>query len=181
MNSETPDSVLEFWFSERMEKAWFAKDEAIDREIAERFAAVHEAARDGGLDGWRDRPRGALARTIALDQFPRNLHRDSPRAFATDDLALAGAEEAIARGFDQQLSEKERQFFYLPFMHSEDIDVQRRSLDLYRALGNENLLGYAVKHHDIVERFDRFPHRNEVLGRESTAEEVEFLKDNPGF
>ena len=126
-------------------------------------------------------PAGALATVIVLDQFSRNLFRNSARAFVCDSTALAIAQEAIERGFDRELSTDHRLFLYIPFQHSEDRAVQRRSLELVTSLGLPDNLDFARQHHDIVERFGRFPHRNRILNRDSTPEETEFLKTHPGF
>ena len=128
-------------------------------------------------ESWRTTARGMLAAVIALDQFPRNLYRGDPRAFAADPAALALATEAVERGLDRAMSIDERKFLYLPFEHSEDPAVQARSVELFAALEDEDTLGYALRHKEIIDRFGRFPHRNEVLGRESTPEEIEFLKE----
>lgn len=174
-----PADILDFWFSEHAKANWFVRSEAFDAEIRTRFLSTLEQAQHGELEGWSKDAQGALALTILLDQFPRNLFRNSSRAFASDAKALATTKAAIAQGFDLQLSSEQRQFFYLPFMHSEVLAEQEESLRLYAALGNAYALDYAQQHHAIIARFGRFPHRNAVLGRESTAEELEFLKQ-PG-
>ena len=180
--SERPDSsrideVLRFWFEELTPEDWFGGGEAVDERIRERFLALHETLRERVPESWRATARGMLAAVIALDQFPRNVYRGDPRAFAADPAALALATEAIERGLDRAMSVDERKFLYLPFEHSEDPAVQARSVDLFAALRNEDTLGYALRHKEIIDRFGRFPHRNEVLGRESTPEEIEFLKE----
>ena len=175
----TPADVLAFWRAAGPEK-WFKKDVAFDAAIRERFAALHEAATSGALDGWSETAEGALALVIVLDQFSRNLFRGDRRTFAADPKALALADAAIKRGFDQQLSRTDRQFFYLPFMHSERIEDQERSVALYQALADPQLLPFAEDHADIIRRFGRFPHRNAVLGRDTTPQEQAFL-DEGGF
>lgn len=177
----TPQEILDFWFSDQMSRYWFAKSDDIDREIAARFSDTLEAAHAGRLDHWTQDADSALALVIALDQFPRNIHRGGPRAFASDDLALSHAGAALERGHDQAQPPERRQFFYLPFMHAEDLPAQDRSVALYQALGNENSLHFARDHRDIVARFGRFPHRNAILGRETTPDEAEFLKTHSGF
>jgi len=176
------DDTLDFWFGplpvERPE--WFRADPAFDREIAERFGPLIESALAGGLDGWADTPRGALARLLVLDQFTRNAFRGTPRAFAGDPLALAGARRMVRQGQDEALPTLQRMFVYLPFEHAEDIEAQREALRLFARdadLGDQ--AQWARKHHDVIERFGRFPHRNAILGRASTPEEIEFLKQ-PG-
>jgi uncharacterized protein (DUF924 family) len=175
-------SVLDFWFRgengtdlSAQRKVWFEKDAAFDKAIADGFTAAYERARDGALDALQESPEGCLALVILLDQFPRNLFRGDPRTFATDARARALARHAVDRGFDQQLPAAARMFLYLPFEHSEDLDDQHRCCALIEAMGNEELLKYAVKHRDIIARFGRFPHRNAVLGRTTTDEEATFL------
>lgn len=176
---ETPQAVLDFW-REAGPKKWFNKDAAFDDAIRARFLETHEAAAAGKLINWETTPDGALALVIALDQFPRNMFRGSARAFAGDPLARQVAERAIARGFDRQVPAREQGFFYLPYMHSERLDDQERSVVLYRALGEVENLKYADDHADIIRKFGRFPHRNAVLGRATSAEERAFL-DRGGF
>ncbi|MGZ3217887.1 DUF924 family protein [Paracoccus sp. T5] len=178
---KTPQQVLDFWFSDEMRPNWFAKSDQVDARIREDFADTYTAAHDGQLDGWMEDADSALAMVIALDQFPRNIFRGSPRSFESNDLALRHAKAALDRGHDQQQSPERRQFLYLPFMHSEELADQERSVQLYEALGNEHSLHFARDHRDIVARFGRFPHRNAVLGRDSTPEEAEFLKTHTGF
>ena len=171
------DEVLEFWFEELTSDDWFGGGDAVDARIRERFLGLHEALRSHVPESWRTTKRGMLAAVIALDQFPRNMYRGDPRAFAADAAAIGLAREAIERGFDRTMSKDERKFLYLPFEHSEDPVEQARSVDLFSTLDEEDTLGYALRHQEIVDRFGRFPHRNEVLGRQSTPEEIEFLKD----
>lgn len=168
-------SVLNFWFNESQPRQWFVKDQAFDDEISRRFASLHSRAKAGDLDAWGLSADGALALALVLDQFSRNMFRNSAESFATDAQALAIAKRAIAAGLDQQTSEKQRQFFYYPFEHSEDMHDQERAIKLFGALGNSDLLDWAEKHKIIIERFGRFPHRNAVLGRASSAEEEDFL------
>lgn len=174
-----PHDVLTFWEEAGAEK-WFSKDAAFDAEIARRFRAAHDAAVQGALAGWEETCEGALALVILLDQFSRNLNRGSARTFAADAMALAIADRAIARGFDAQTPMPLRQFFYLPFMHSERLADQERSVALYRALGEADLLKFADDHADIIRRFGRFPHRNSLIGRATTPDEQAFL-DAGGF
>lgn len=178
---KTPDEVLDFWFSGQMQPFWFAKSDQIDKEIAARFSDTYEAAHAGRLDGWMDAADSALALVIVLDQFPRNIHRGGPRSFESNELALRHAVTALDRGFDMVQPADRRQFLYLPFMHSEDLAEQTRSVSLYEGLGNDHSLHFAREHRDIVARFGRFPHRNAILGREDTPEEAEFLKTHSGF
>lgn len=182
------EEILNFWFGveageEGYREAWFRRDENFDHEIRERFAGDYEKAAAGELGGWMESPRGCLALILLLDQFPRNLFRDDPRAYATDGRAREVADHAVTTGLDRGLGPFERIFVYLPFEHSENVEDQRRSVELFLALDSEfempEILDYAVRHREVIERFGRFPHRNEVLGRASTAEEKAFLKE-PG-
>lgn len=173
--------VLRFWFEETRPQAWFTRDDALDAEIRKRFGALHASLNEKVPASVTTTPLGALATVIVLDQFSRNLFRNSPRAYSADPTACAIAEEAIAAGFDRELNAQQRIFLYMPFQHSEDRAVQARSVELFTQVGDANSLDYARQHRDIVERFGRFPHRNRVLGRESTPEEIEFLKTHPGF
>lgn len=175
----SPESVVAFWLDAGPEK-WFKKDEAFDAEIRGRFLPTYEAAAAGRLASWEATAEGALALLIVLDQFPRNMFRGSARAFAADPLARAVADRAIARGFDKQLGLPKQSFFYLPFMHSENLIDQERCVDLCRQAGAEDTLKFAELHADIIRRFGRFPHRNALLGRATTAEEQAFL-DAGGF
>ena len=178
---KTAQDIRDFWFSESVQPYWFAHSDDVDARIKAEMAETYEAAHRGDLDHWMENAANALALVIALDQVPRNLFRGSSRSFESNDIALTHARTALDRGYDQDLTETERQFFYLPFMHSEELADQDRSVKLYEALGNENALDFAHQHRDIIARFSRFPHRNEVLGREDTPEEVEFLKTHSGF
>lgn len=184
----SPGEVLGFWFGEgeergRYRRAWFIKDPAFDETIRLRFATLHERALRGELADWSDDPTSNLALVIVLDQFSRNLFRNSPGAFSGDAAALAAARAALTRGDDRHMLPVERLFLYLPFEHSESLEDQRRSCELMRPLAEfpdlDDVYGYAVRHREIIERFGRFPHRNAALGRASTAAEIEFLK-TPG-
>jgi uncharacterized protein (DUF924 family) len=174
-----PTDVLAFWRAAGPDK-WFSKDAAFDAEVAARFFALWEAAATGGFDRWEETPETALALVIVLDQFPRNMFRGEARAFASDARARAVAERALARGFDQRVPSGQRHFFYLPFEHSEVLADQHRALSLCEATGDADLLKWAKVHADIIRRFGRFPHRNALLGRATTAAEQEFL-DQGGF
>jgi uncharacterized protein (DUF924 family) len=179
-------AVLEFWFGPAPHATrgeWFRKDPRFDAAIRERFGAAIAEALAGGLGSWCGDAHGALARVIVLDQFTRNGFRDTPRAFAGDARALATAEYAIERGFERALDAFERWFLYLPFEHAEDLAAQERSLALFGKLaedtGERSPLEWAEKHAVVIRRFGRYPHRNEILGRQSTPEEIEFLRQ-PG-
>jgi uncharacterized protein (DUF924 family) len=179
MGPEAIDEILKFWFEELTPEDWFKVDSARDAEIVKRFGQIYAELAAGVPPNWLASPEGFLAAILVLDQFPRNMFRGDPRAFATDAAALALAKRAIAEGKDMLLPPEQRAFVYLPFQHSEDAGDQARSIELFTALGNKLNLDYAVRHKEIIDRFDRFPHRNAILGRKSTAEEIEFLKQ-PG-
>jgi uncharacterized protein (DUF924 family) len=185
------DAVLDFWFGPPDERGplqtrpqWFRKDDAFDAQVVRRFGALIEQALLGGVDHWAMpplRPLPALARVIVLDQFTRNAFRGSARAFAGDAMALQTARALVASGLDRELTGVQRLFVYLPFEHAEDLAHQRTSVQLFEQLGRDEpalagLLEWAQRHHDIVARFGRFAHRNAVLGRASTPEEIDFLK-----
>lgn len=178
----TPDDVLKFWFGENGRDQWFGKEPAFDEEISSRFGELAHRARDGMLERWVEAPRSCLALILLIDQFSRNLYRQSPLAWSADVHGLAVAKLALEKGFDADLDKIERAFMYLPFMHSEVLADQERAVELTKKNNdgsNEfNQANYdsAIEHRDIIARFGRFPHRNEVLERESTDEELEFLK-----
>jgi len=174
-----PADVLAFWRTAGPDK-WFEKDALFDAEIARRFSGLWHAAGEGQLPAWDDTAEGALALVIVFDQFPRNMFRADGRCYATDELARAAADRAIRRGFDRQMPHAERQFFYLPLMHSENFDDQQRCLEIARDYGDAEFTKYAEQHADIIQRFGRFPHRNALLQRPSTPEEQAFL-DGGGF
>ena len=175
----TAHDIVSFWQAASHDR-WFKKDPAFDDEIRTRFLATYEAAAAGKLNGWEQTAEGALALLILLDQFPRNMFRGDARTFATDALARAITAGALVRGFDSQVPNEMRAFFYLPFEHSEDLADQERGLALYKAAGDADGLKWAEIHADIIRRFGRFPHRNAVLGRATTPEEQAFL-DGGGF
>ena len=185
-----PEEVLAFWFGREGEEdygvfreAWFTKDPNFDREIRDRFEDVYEDAVSGELEVWKEEARSCLALIIVLDQFPRNMFRGEARMYVADGLALAAARYAVEHAYDRELPPFQRMFVYLPFEHSENLEDQRFSLELFRRLaeqtGSEDLIIYAMRHLRVIERFGRFPHRNEILGRLTTPEEAEFLKE-PG-
>lgn len=183
-------AVLAFWFGAPDDpafagprKAWFGKNDTFDAQIRQRFGGLYERAAAGACDGWRDDPASCLALILVFDQFPRNMFRGTPKAFATDARALAVARHAVARGDDRAVPPAHRSFYYLPFEHSEDMADQNRAVALFETVephpGREEGIDYAVRHRDIIARFGRFPHRNAILGRASTAEEIAFLQQ-PG-
>ena len=171
--------IIKFWFEEISQAQWWKKDVEFDQLIASRFSEVHGQAARCELYQWRDTAEGRLAEIIVLDQFSRNIYRDFPLSFATDSLALALGQEAIREGADQEVPESMRSFFYMPFMHSESAVIHEEAVALYEAYGNEGNLNFELRHKAIIDRFGRYPHRNEILGRDSTTEEVEFLSQ-PG-
>jgi uncharacterized protein (DUF924 family) len=198
MSTPGYEAVLDFWFgkldargvaAEAKSRAWFEKNEAFDREIEARFGALHAEIARGEHDDWLSSTRGALAMVIVLDQFSRNMFRNTKQMYDFDARALEIAKDLVERGEDRKLAFSERAFVYLPFMHSEDLVDQERCVELFQAFRDEHSgklydqcqynLDYAIRHRDIVRRFGRFPHRNAILGRESTPEEIEFLKQ-PG-
>lgn len=188
---ERVEEILRFWFGDpegeygQQRQVWFKKDSAFDSIIRQRFLEDVERAIAGDLDDWRQGSRSCLALVLLLDQFPRNLFRGDARSFEGDRAALTTAYDALDRGYDQQVLPVERMFFYLPLEHSENLADQERSVELVRSLHAtqpekfESTLDYALRHRDVIQRFGRFPHRNQVLGRETTPEEAEFLQQ-PG-
>jgi uncharacterized protein (DUF924 family) len=180
MQSDWVEQVMRFWFEELKPAAWFRKDTRVDDTIRERFAELHEEVAQLRPEQLTT-PLDCLAAVIVLDQFSRNLFRGSPRSYATDALALSIAQRAIAAGLDQQLTPQQRWFLYMPFQHAEDRAVQVRSIELFTQLNDPENLGYARRHQEIIDRFGRFPHRNQVLGRVSTPEEAEFIATHRGF
>jgi uncharacterized protein (DUF924 family) len=168
--------ILKFWFEEIDPSQWWKKDDAFDQLIRARFSEIHARATRCELYDWRADARGRLAEIIVLDQFSRNMFRGSPLSFASDPLALALAQEAVAVKADLALSPTERSFVYLPFMHSESLKIHALAMDLYQRNGIQSNLDFEIRHKQIIERFGRYPHRNGILGRSSTEEELEFLQ-----
>jgi uncharacterized protein (DUF924 family) len=174
-----PQSILHFWFTELTPKQHYAKDAALDEAIRSRFGATLEAAARCELFAWRATPEGRLAEVLVLDQFSRNVYRDTPRAFAQDALALALAQELVASGQDRSLPMMQRSFAYMPYMHSESALIHAQAVALFAQPGMEDSLRFEQRHQEIIDRFGRYPHRNALLGRESTPEELVFLSE-PG-
>ena len=173
------DDILYFWFTEAGPEAWWKKSDAFDALVTRRFGRLYEAARQGELWQWRARPEGRLAEIIVLDQFPRNMFRDSARAFESDAMALALSQEAVRLSVGEAWSAERRAFLYMPHMHSESRVVHEQAVKLFDAPGLEDILDFECKHKKIIDRFGRYPHRNAARGRLSTAEEIAFLKE-PG-
>ncbi|MGK7910733.1 MAG: DUF924 family protein [Synechococcus sp.] len=171
--------IVNFWFHEINPKQWWRKDPAFDSLLNERFWTVHQRASRCELYAWRNSPLGRLAEIIVLDQFSRNMYRGTTRAFENDPLALALAQEAISSNVDEELSQAERGMLYMPFMHSESLSIHEIAVDLFRKNGILSNYQYELKHKAVIEQFGRYPHRNDILGRQSTPEELEFLRQ-PG-
>lgn len=172
--------VLEFWYGELNPEQWWERDDAVDEVIISRFAGLYERLAGEVPGAWLQIPKGRLAAVIVLDQFPRNIFRGSARAFESDAKALRISSDTIAAGDDEVLSQVERSFLYMPFQHCEDCEIQARSVALFQSLGDASQLDFAIKHKQIIDRFNRFPHRNEVLDRDSSPREKEFL-GKPGL
>jgi uncharacterized protein (DUF924 family) len=173
--------ILTFWFSERVKPLWFRSTPEFDTELRERFFDTWQAASAGELDSWRQTPEAALALVIVLDQFPLNMFRGRPESFSSADQALGVAAEAVEKGWDRELEKTQLAFLYLPFMHSENRGDQERSVALFEAAGLESNLRFARHHRDLIRRFGRFPHRNAILGRASTDEELAYLVSKEAF
>jgi uncharacterized protein (DUF924 family) len=173
------DAILTFWFDEIAPAQWWKKDPSFDQLIADRFGDIHRQAAQCELYEWRSDPRGRLAEVIVLDQFSRNMYRDSPSAFAQDALALGLAQEALRVRADDILTPVERSFLFMPFMHSESLVIHEIAVGLFEKNGIASNYDFELAHKGIIERFGRYPHRNQILGRVSTAEEIEFLQQ-PG-
>lgn len=177
-----PGAVSSFWFEELEPKDWFVQNAEIDHEIAKRFGATHLSLAGSVPQQWWESAEAVLALIIVFDQFPRNIYRGTPLAFATDGLALREANAAVDAGLDQIVDAERRLFFYMPFEHSESLADQDRSVELFNQLANDDYLDYAHKHRDVITEFGRFPHRNLILGRDSTAEEAAYMaKPGAGF
>ena len=171
----TPEDVLNFWFSERVKPLWFKKSADFDLEIKQRFLDTYQRGKTGALADWRNSSKDILVLIIVLDQFPRNMFRNTSQAFATDKIAVELTKYAVSNNYQQDLSPEEQAFLYMPLMHSENEPDQAKCVELFTKLGREDNLKFAIKHREIIDRFGRFPHRNEILARESTSEEKEFL------
>ncbi len=181
-NLVDPETVLSFWFEELTPEDWFKKSDALDQTITDRFADTHLALARQIPDIWRSSADTVLALILVFDQFPRNIYRDTPLAFATDCLALWEARRAIAEGLDQQVDQERRLFFYLPLEHSEDLENQDHCVGLVSQLENDELIKYAHAHRDVIVQFGRFPHRNRILARDNTPDEESYLaKPGAGF
>lgn len=168
--------IYDFWFKELTTEHWFKKDKNLDAEITRRFGDIHQQACRAELSSWRDNPYGALSEIILLDQFSRNIFRDSHLSFAFDGMALVLSQIAIEKGFNKNLNSSEKAFLYMPFMHSESLLIHEQAVELFSEKGLEYNFDFELQHKKIIEKFGRYPHRNKILGRQSTSEEIEFLK-----
>ena len=177
----SPDDILTFWFEELTPKQHFTADDTLDQDIIERFSDVHRQAINAELLSWRHTPEGRLAEILVLDQFSRNMFRNDPRSWAYDPLALALAREAVAQGDDMKIERSRRGFMYMPFMHSESAQAHEEAVVLFESLGDDEKLKYELLHKDVIDTYGRYPYRNQILGRESTPAELEYLKHNKGF
>jgi uncharacterized protein (DUF924 family) len=175
------EEVLKFWFEELTPEDWFTSKPETDALVRERFGDLHNALKAAPPPEVETDPRAALAAVILFDQFPRNIFRSQPDAFSSDDLALHIARKALDKRFDHDMTNVEKQFLYMPFQHSEVSADQERSVDLFKSLGNEEALKYAIEHREIIDRFGRFPHRNRVLGRTTTEAEAAFMEGHEGY
>jgi uncharacterized protein (DUF924 family) len=173
--------IIAFWFSDRVRPLWFRSTPEFDAELRERFLDIWQAAADGELENWRESAQGALALVIVLDQFPLNMFRGEAQSYSTGEQALEVAADAVARGLDRELDKAHLAFLYLPFMHSEDPDDQERSVALFETAGLTDNLRFARHHRELIRRFGRFPHRNAILGRPSSAEELAYLATKEAF
>lgn len=173
--------IIAFWFADGMHKRWFGTDPAFDAQIRERFEATWQAGAGGALDDWQQTAGGCLALAIVLDQFPLNMYRGQARAFATEAAAITVAKHAVARGLDRELSGDQRAFLYMPLMHSEALADQDRSVALFEAAGLDGNARFARHHRELIRRFGRFPHRNVMLGRDSSPSEKEYLASKEAF
>lgn len=175
------DEIISFWYAPQVKPLWFKSTPEFDQQLRDKFLDTLEAAQRGQLDAWRESAYGALALAILFDQFPLNMFRGNARGFATEQHARDVANHAIENKLDQQLNPQEKIFLYMPFMHSEDLADQDKSVELYAAAGLEDNLRFAKHHREIIRRFGRFPHRNDVLGRSSTEEEQVYLNSKEAF
>jgi len=177
----TPKEIIDYWFSARIKQHWFSSVLELDDEIRDSYATVWEKAAAGDLDGWADHPDGSLALIIILDQFPLNMFRGEAKCFSTESKVIDVARHAIDRSFDERLPREQLAFLFMPFMHSERLEDQDLAVSLYRQYNLEANISFAEHHQGIVRRFERFPHRNAILGRESTADEISYLASDGAF
>jgi uncharacterized protein (DUF924 family) len=176
-----PTDIIGFWYDDEISKQWFKSTAGLDNYIRTHYEAIWRQAKAGKLDSWLSTAEGCLALTIILDQFPLNMYRDKPESFSTESKAISVSKWAIDHGFDQQLPKDRLTFLYMPLMHSENMDDQNLSVSKFEAAGLDENARFARHHRGIVERFGRFPHRNEILGRDSTREELDWLASDEAF
>ncbi|MBZ0091596.1 MAG: DUF924 domain-containing protein [Sulfuricellaceae bacterium] len=181
MDGVTPDSILEFWYSAPLQKAWFSSTPELDSLIRDRYRGLWRRACEGGLDGWKASPEACLALIVVLDQFPLNMFRGQAMSFASGDKAIALTKYALEQGYQQSLAKERLVFLYLPLMHSENLDDQDWAVRLFEEAGFEDNVRFARHHREIVRKFGRFPHRNAILGRKSSPEEIEYLGSKEAF
>ncbi|MBL4602397.1 MAG: DUF924 domain-containing protein [Emcibacteraceae bacterium] len=176
-NKVTAQEVIDFWFNEINPADWWTKKTIFDKKIKSRFYDIYKKAALGELVNWRYKPLSALAEIIILDQFPRNMFREKKQSFATDPLAVCLSQTAVDKGFDKELTIDQRAFLYMPLMHSESREIHKSTKFLFSAEGMENYLKFEIQHKAIIDRFDRYPHRNKILGRRSKKAEILFLEE----
>ncbi len=177
----SPDDILDFWYAENMRPRWFSSTPALDGEIRARFEALWISAAAGGLEHWKTSPEGCLALVIVLDQFPLNMFRGEAKSFSTEQQAVQASKYAIAQGYDQSIACERLAFLYMPLMHSENLVDQDLAVKLFEQAGLEANLRFARHHRELIRRFGRFPHRNAILGRKSSREEVDYLASREAF
>ena len=177
----TPEEIIDFWYSDRIRTQWFSSTLELDKEILDKYGALWEVASIGGLDAWSDHPEGSLALVIVLDQFPLNMFRGQAKSFKSERKAVETALKAINQNFDERVARDKLAFLYMPLMHSEILAEQDLSLKLFREKNMDANIRFAEHHREIVRQFGRFPHRNEILGRKSTEEEIEYLASKNGY
>ena len=176
-----PIQIIDYWYSDEVRQHWFSSTPALDNEIKSNYETIWESARSGKLDMWRNTPEGCLALTIILDQMPLNMFRGLSRSFETEVKAIEVALFAVENGFDEKISSDKLPFLFMPFMHSERLEHQDLSVKLFAKYNLQSFLNFAKHHREIIIRFGRFPHRNKILGRESTNEELEYLESKNSF
>jgi len=177
----TAEEIIDYWYSPKISKQWFASTAQLDAEIKTKYEALWQTASSGELDHWQASPQGCLALIIVLDQFPLNMYRNRPVSFSTEAKSIEVARHAVEKGFDQILQQEQKAFLYMPFMHSEKLSDQNLSVKLFTEAGLKDNQHFAEHHRELIRRFDRFPYRNEILGRTSTPEEIEYLNSEEAF
>ncbi len=178
---QTPDDIIDFWYSQRIKKQWFASTPELDQEILEQYGELWKHALAGGLDYWADTAEGSLALIIILDQFPLNMFRNQAKSFSSEKKAIEIASKAVKNNFEQQIEKSKLSFLFMPFMHSENLDDQNLSVDLYKINELGSNLRFAQHHRELIKQYGRFPHRNKILGRKSTDKEITYLASKAAF